>query len=189
MPAPPPVEARARAAVAWLATDRAARRVFLVAIAGAIVAWYVAGRRQWFIRDDWAFLITRNYMRDVAGWQRWLFEPTAGHWMTVPLLIYRGLRNLFGLDSYWPFLAVNLALHLGIVLAVRQLVRRAGAAEWTNTLVCTALLVFGAGWENIVFAIQITCNLSLLAFLVQMLLVDHEGDVDRARRRSVRCLR
>lgn len=179
MPGPLPFEARARAAVEWTTTDRAARRAFLAAVALAVVVWIVVGRSQWFIRDDWAYLITRDYVRNVAGWRRWLFEPTAGHWMTVPILIYRGLRNLFGLDSYWPFLSVNLALHLGIVLAVRQHIRRVGASEWTNTLISSTLLIFGAGWENIVFAIQITCNLSLLAFLVQLLLVDHEGPVDR----------
>ena len=41
------------------------------------------------------------------------------------------------------------------------------------------LLVFGAGWENLVFAVQIVYNFSLLAFLGQMLLVDHDGPLDR----------
>jgi hypothetical protein len=174
-----PFEGPARSTLQWMRTDRAARYAFLAAIGVAVVAWYIVGRSQYFIRDDWAFLITRDLVRDASGWKRWLFEPTAGHWMTVPILIYRGLRNAFGLDSYWPFLSVNLALHLGIVLCVRQLCRRVGVSEWTNTLVCGTLLVFGAGWENIVFAIQITCNLSLLAFLLQILLTDHEGRVDR----------
>lgn len=173
------LEARARRAVGWAATDRGAERAFHVAVVVAVLVWFVVGRNQWFIRDDWAFLITRDRVRDAAGWQRWLFEPTAGHWMTVPILVYRLVRNVFGLGSYWPFLAINLALHLGIVLAVRQLCRRVGVTAWTTTLMCSVLLVFGAGWENIVFAIQITCNISLLAFLVQLLLVDHDGPVDR----------
>ena len=151
----------------------------MLSVAVAVVVWYVVGRSQWFIRDDWAFLITRDRIRELEGWRPWLFEPTAGHWMTWPILIYRGLRNVFGLGSYWPFLAVNLALHLGCVLAVREICRRVGATAWTTTLVCAGLLVFGPGWENIVFAIQITCNLSLLAFLVQLLLVDHDGPVGR----------
>jgi hypothetical protein len=41
------------------------------------------------------------------------------------------------------------------------------------------LLVFGAGWENLVFAVQIVYNFSLLAFLGQLLLVDHDGPLDR----------
>ncbi|MCU1360198.1 MAG: hypothetical protein JWN99_1487 [Ilumatobacteraceae bacterium] len=174
-----PAEARARAAATWLTTDRGARRAFLAAIVVALAVWYVVGRQQWFIRDDWMLLITRENMQRDSGWQRALFQPGAGHWLTVPVLVYRMLRNVFGLDSYWPFLGLNLLLHLGLVLAVRQLIRRVGVTEWTNTLVCAMLLVFGAGWENIVFAVQITCNASLLVFFVQILLTDHEGDVDR----------
>ena len=41
------------------------------------------------------------------------------------------------------------------------------------------LLVFGSGWEDIVFAIQLVYNLSLVAFLAMVLLVDHDGPPDR----------
>ncbi|MFM2072543.1 MAG: hypothetical protein RLZZ623_2806, partial [Actinomycetota bacterium] len=176
---PTALEVRVRRMASRTATDDAARRAFAIAVVVAVAVWFVVGRQQWFIRDDWAVLVTRDRVRHLEGWQPWLFQPTAGHWMTVPVLIYQALRNVFGLGSYWPFLVVNLALHLGCVLAVRQLCRRIGVSEWTTTLVCAGLLVFGPGWENIVFAIQITCNLSLLAFLLQILLVDHDGPVDR----------
>lgn len=173
------VEVRARSTWAWVRTDVAAEWAFRVAVLLAVPVMYVVGRAQWFIRDDWAFILTRNLIREQVGWQEWLLLPTAGHWMTAPLLVYRGIENLFGIDSYWPFLAVNMALHFAVVLTVRALCKRVGASPWTTTLVCASLLVFGAGWENIVFAIQITYELSLLAFLLQILLVDHDGPVDR----------
>jgi hypothetical protein len=169
----------ARAAWRRLSTDEGAAWTFRAALVLTVPVMYIVGRHQWFIRDDWAFIVTRNAIREQVGWQEWLFLPTIGHWMTVPLLIYRGIENTFGIDSYWPFLAVNMAIHIGIVLAVRRLCRRAGVQAWTTTLVCAGLLMFGAGWENIVFAVQITYGLSLLAFLVQLLLVDHEGPIDR----------
>ena len=71
------------------------------------------------------------------------------------------------------------ATHLGIVLLVRRVCGRLDVSAWMTTLICSVLLVFGGGWENILFAIQITYNLSLLAFLAQFLLVDHTGPVDR----------
>jgi hypothetical protein len=52
-------------------------------------------------------------------------------------------------------------------------------SPWTSTLLCSILLVFGGGWMNIVFAVQITYNLSLVCFLAQVLLADHEGPIDR----------
>ena len=50
---------------------------------------------------------------------------------------------------------------------------------WTATILAGTLAMFGAGWENIVFAIQLVYNLSLLAFLVHLILIDHDGPPDR----------
>jgi hypothetical protein len=52
-------------------------------------------------------------------------------------------------------------------------------SEWTTVVVCALMLLFGNGWENVVFAVQVTYNLSLVAFLAHLLLVDHEGPVGR----------
>lgn len=169
-----------------MTSDRTARLVFRWSLPIVAVVFWVVGRDQWFIRDDWSFLLSRNALRETVGVGDWLFVPGSGHWMTVPILIYRLIEMVFGIDSYWPFLVVNMALHVGIVVAVRALMRRAGASEWTTTLVAVMLLLFGAGWENIVFAIQITYNLTLLCLFAQLLLVDHDGDGrDEVDRRDV----
>jgi hypothetical protein len=163
----------------WVATDKAADTAFVTAVAIAAVVLWITGRRQWFIRDDFAFLITRNLMRNQRGIDEWLFAAQDGHWMTPPILLYRAIQNVFGIDSYWPFLLPTMIAHVVTVLLVRTLCRRCGASRWTSTLICAALLVFGSGWENVIFAIQITYNLSLVAFLAVIVLVDHDGPVDR----------
>ena len=163
----------------FVASDRGAVIAFRVALGISVIVFWVVGRHQWFIRDDFAFLITRNLIRTDHGIDEWLFVAQDGHWMTPPILVYRAVQNIFGIDSYWPFLIPTMAIHVGIVLCVRALCRRVGVSEWTTTLICAVLLVFGSGWENIVFGIQITYNLSLLAFLAHLLLVDHDGPTDR----------
>ena len=163
----------------YLSTDGGARSVFRVGLALGIVALVVIGSKQWFIRDDWALVITRTAVRDQVGWKDWLFYSQDGHWLTVPVLVYRAIENVFGLDSYLPFLIPNLIVHVAAVLLVRRICVRCGASAWTTTLVSLTLLVFGAGWENVVFAVQVSYNLSLVAFLAAILLVDHEGPVDR----------
>ena len=173
------IELRARH---WLAAARSpdgAKWAFRIAVGVSIVIYFVVGRRQWFIRDDWAFIISRNVLRNQFGLDEWLLTAQDGHWMTPPILIYRGIQNLFGISSYWPYLIPTMALHLAAVFMVRALCRRHGVAPWATTILCSVLLVFGGGWENIVFAIQITYNLSLVAFLAQVLLVDHDGRPDR----------
>ncbi len=165
--------------IALARSPHAADRVFWALLLPAFAVYYVIGRRQWFVRDDWAFIFTRNQMRTSMGADDWLLFPQDGHWMTGPILVYRAIQNTFGIDSYWPYLIVLLATHVGLVLLVRTLCRRVGASAWITTLTCAVLLVFGTGWENMVFAIQITYNFSLLAFLAQVLLVDHDGPADR----------
>jgi len=155
------------------------RHVSVAVLAVAMVILGFVGRRQWFIRDDWAFVLTRRAMRDQLGVGDWLFAAQDGHWMTPPLLVYWVIEQAFGIDSYWPFLIVNMALHVAAVLLVRELCRRVGVSEWTTLLVCTLMLLFGSGWENVVFAVQVTYNLSLVAFFAHLVLVDHEGPVGR----------
>ena len=160
-------------------SDSGAKWAFRGALALSVAVYFVIGRNQWFVRDDWAFVVSRNAIRTNLGWKSWLFEGQDGHWMTVPILIWRGIQNVFHLGSYWPYLIPNLVLHVAMVLLVRVLCRRVGVSAWTSTLVCALLLLFGSGWDNLVFAIQITYNLSIVCFLAQVLLVDHEGPTDR----------
>lgn len=173
------VEARVRRGVDALRSDAAAKWAFALAVVGAVVVFYFVGRHQTFVRDDWASVLTRDKVHQVYGWQHWLLDPQDGHWLTVPVLVFHATMNWFGLHSYWPFLVPTLLSHVGAVLLVRVLCRRNGVSAWTTTLVCSLLLVFGAGWENMVFAIQISYNFSLVAFLAQIVLTDHDGPVDR----------
>lgn len=99
--------------------------------------------------------------------------------MAPPLAFWRLLQNVFGVGSYWPYLLPTMALHIAAVLLVRMWCRRLGVSAWTTTIVSVLLLVFGTGWEDIVFAVQLVYNVSLVCFLVHLRLVDHDGPVDR----------
>ena len=93
--APPPLRGAATAARGW---------AFWIAFACSLVVLYVGGRHQWFIRDDWALLLTRQDLLRDHGVAEWLFQPQDGHWLTVPAILFRALAAVFGLGSYWPFL-------------------------------------------------------------------------------------
>jgi hypothetical protein len=171
-------ELRARRAVAWAATDAGAMWAFRAALVAAVPIFYVVGRTQWFNRDDWAFVLTREQMQAVGGWS-WLLAPQDGHWLTVPILFFQAVGGVFGIDSYWPFLLLALLSHAAAVVLVRMLCRRVGVSAWTTTLLAVMLLLFGAGWHNLTFAIQVCYNLSVVCFVAQILLADHDGPVDR----------
>ena len=170
---------RVQHGIRWLRSDDGALWAFVVALFASLVVLIVVGRHQWFIRDDWAFVLTREKVHRASGLDDMLFMAQDGHWMTFPIIIFRVIHGLFGVKSYWPYLLPTVACHLGIAVMVRVLARRAGVTAWTATILAGMLAVFGSGWENIVFAVQIVYNLSLLAFLVQIWLVDHDGPADR----------
>ncbi|MEP7048076.1 MAG: hypothetical protein ABI949_15400 [Ilumatobacteraceae bacterium] len=173
------VEARVRRDVAWAGSDDGARWAFLLVLAGSVLVMYAVGRNQWFIRDDWAFIFTREKVHQASGLDAMLFMAQDGHWMTGPILIYRAIHAAFGTGSYWPYLLPTMACHVGITVMIRKLSIRVGVTPWTATILAGTFAVFGSGWENIVFAIQLTYNLSLLGFLVHLSLIDHEGPPDR----------
>jgi hypothetical protein len=160
-------------------SDATARRAMWIAWPLGILIVVVIGRHQWFIRDDWAFILTRQRMREVNGIDSMLLAPQDGHWMTWPILVFRLLHGTFGTGSYLPYLIVLWATHVGAVVLARAWMVRLGVSAWISTLMTILLLLFGAGWENLMFAIQIVYNLSLIAFLGHTLLVDHDGPIDR----------
>jgi len=73
------VEPRLRRGAAWAATDDGARWAFWAIMAGSIVVLYVAGRNQWFIRDDWAFVFTREKVHQASRLDDMLFQAQDGH--------------------------------------------------------------------------------------------------------------
>lgn len=172
------LELRARRAATWAGSDAGATWAWRVALVLAVPIFYFVGRHQWFNRDDWAYLLTREQMRASHGWDEWLFVPQDGHWLTLSILVFKGTLATFGLDSYWPFLLLALLSHTGAVLLVRVLCRRVGVSAWTTTLIATMLLLFGSGWHNLTFAIQVCYSLSIVCFLGQLLLADHDGPAD-----------
>lgn len=99
--------------------------------------------------DEWSFFLDRRGMSADS-----LLMPHNQHFVLVPVLIYKLMLNVAGLDHYWVFRAVILALHVCVALVVFALARRRFGG-WA-AVACTApVLFFGAGYENIIYPFQI----------------------------------
>jgi hypothetical protein len=156
-------------------SQTAAAVAFGVVLAGVFVWLLYVGRHQWFKGDEWRFLADRD-----GGDLRDLLRPHSFvHWTTAPIVVYRVLFRLFGVRTYVPYLTVLVALHLTVATLLRLIMRRAGVSPWTATVAALVFALFGAGYQNILWAFQITFVGSLALGLTHLLLADHDGPVDR----------
>jgi len=158
--------------------NRTEDRVAVVVFAGVGVfasgLFLYLGRRVWFSNDEWDFITTRR-----AGNFDDLMRPHFGHWSTIPILVYRLLWWTVGLRSYVPYQVLIVALHLAAAWMIRCVMRRAGVRPWIATATAAILVLFGRGYQDIVWAFQITQVGSLVFGLGHLLLVDHDGPLDR----------
>ncbi len=157
----------------WTSRDWA-RWTFLAYLVAAIPILLWMGDNRWFLGDEWSFLTAKS-ATDLGG----LFAPHNQHWSTIPILIYRLMYTLFGLHEYWPYQLLVILAHLAIAGLLRMVMRRCGVRPWLATVVAGTYVLFGPGRDDILWAFQIGFTLSVVFGLVQMLLADHDGSIDR----------
>jgi hypothetical protein len=135
---------------------------------------FALGRYRWFFHDEWDYLAGRN-----GGDIENILIPHNEHWSTLPILVYRALFRLVGLRSYLPYQAVLVVLHLTAAALLRVVMRRAGVGPWIATAAAALFVLFGTGAENLVYAVNMGFAGALVFGLVQLLLADHDGPIDR----------
>ena len=155
----------------------ASDRWSIIVFAAAIVVGFVAlvseiSRYYWFNGDDWQFLANRD-----GGDLRQLVEPHNEHLVSVPILAFRGMFRLWGLESYRPYQLPVIVLHLTAVVLLWLIIRRCQVNPWIATAAASVFILFGPGEENIIWAFQIGFTGSLVLGLAHLLLADHEGPI------------
>jgi hypothetical protein len=143
--------------------------VHVVTLLGAGVVLLRANWSQWFFGDEWEFLVARDVGDDPAAA---LFAPHNEHWSTLPVLVWRGLLHVVGLESYLPYAAVLVLLHLALAHVLWRVLRRTGCEPWLATGLAATFAVLGAGSENLLWAFQIGFVGSVLFGYLAALVVD-----------------
>jgi hypothetical protein len=139
----------------------------VIAIAAVVVSaailWLSRGFTFYF--DEWDFITTAPTWNAAT-----LLEPHNLHPAMLPRLVYAVMLATVGLRSYLPYMAILLALHAANVVLLFEVVRRR-AGDPVGVACAAVLLVLGAGWENLLWAFQIsfvgsvTCRLGMLLSL------------------------
>ena len=124
----------------------------IVALAAAVgcgaILWLARGYTFYF--DEWVFILS------APDWNAASYlQPHNLHPAFLPRLIYAAMLWTVGLRAYWPYMAILLVLHATNVVLLFELVRRR-AGDLIGVACAAILLVLGAGWENLLWAFQMT---------------------------------
>lgn len=158
------------------ADDRLSWRVHVASLAGGLVFLLYVNRAQWFYGDDWDFLDRRG----VFGAHLGLFFPHNEHWSTLPILLYRGVFGLIGIRHYLPYAALGITFHLLAAHMLWRIMRRTGSNALVATGVAAVFVVLGAGYENLLWAFQVTFIASLAFGLAHIWVIQVRPDVKGA---------
>jgi hypothetical protein len=127
-----------------------------------------------FFADEWAFIADRS-LSDTATW----WQPHNEHWVTLPMLLYRGLVETVGIGSYVPYSIAVIGLHLVVAGFVYVLLERE-CGSWPAFMGSLVILLLGSGFENLFWGFQITFLGSVVLGLAALSLIDGGASVRRA---------
>jgi hypothetical protein len=122
-----------------------------VLTSGAILVAFSNGL--YFVGDSWDFLLTRG---TIDGADRGLLAPHNEHWSTLPILVFRAMSAVFGLDHYLPYVLLMIVTHMVLCVAFYLVMTSLGAARWPALLATLLLAFFGGGYENTMWEFQIS---------------------------------
>ncbi|MGD0809090.1 MAG: hypothetical protein ABSA91_05190, partial [Acidimicrobiales bacterium] len=149
----------------------AAVAVHFVSLVGAFAFWTWLDKGLWFFGDEWDFLVTRGLGFGPTNPES-IWFPHNEHWSTLPILLWRGLFNVFHLTSYWPYIVPVLLAQVGVMHLTWRLCRRAGVDPWVATAAVAMLGFLGAGAEDLTWGFQIGFIGSVLFGLLAFDLLD-----------------
>lgn len=140
--------------MSWRADGWRVAAVAAFAVAAAVIfAWQT---KLGFILDEWDFLLGRRGSDPDV-----FLLPHHEHIAIAPIVIYKVLLAVFGMESAQPWHVLSLVMFLAtIALVFTWLRERVG--EWLALAGVLPLLVFGAAWDNVLWPFQIGFTGSIL---------------------------
>lgn len=148
---------------AWVADARAPRVAMAALGLAAFVLIMYAGRHlNTFLYDEWNFVLNRRGVSFDT-----FFRPHNEHLSAVPVLVFKAMFQVVGLDTYWPYrvLVALLVVLSGVLVWV---LARPRVGPWWALVPATLVLVVGPGADDIIWPFQIgfdgavACGLGML---------------------------
>jgi hypothetical protein len=140
-----------------------------LSLVAAGVLLLVENRRLWFIGDDWDFLAQRGLTTHTSNGTFSIWMPHNEHWSTLPILLWRALFSLFGVDHYVLYALPVIVAHLVLVRVLWRFMLRHQVDVWVAVGASVIFAFLGTAWEDLAWAFQIgfvgSTLLGVLAFI------------------------
>src|SRR3954470_22805076 len=150
-------------------SDRAVWLALAALILVASVENLHDGRGTSFFEDEWDWV---QWRRD---WNADAFlQPHVQHLVAVPVLIFKLLFATAGLGSYAPYRVAALLAHV-VVCVLVFLVARRYVGPWLAVAATTLVLFLGAGWQDVLWAVNLDRTIATACGLGIVLLIDRRG--------------
>ena len=144
--------------------------VLLAAVSVIAAGWFlVLTSGEYFFSDEWSRF---SFFPNVDF--EWTLHGTSGHLIFLNALLYRGLLEVFGGDSYLPFRLTCLALQLAAVWLLYFYLRPRVNA-WLVVGCATPLLFLGSAWVVTASAYGIVILTPIVLGLGALLALDSRG--------------
>jgi hypothetical protein len=152
----------------WMTPRTVWRLAFasIIFVEVAMLLW--VGRKQWYFFDEWRLVIERvvPHPDGPLAQLRLLFRPDGEHVIGIPLAIFVVIVRWFGVDSYWPFVFVNVIIRVATLFVLDDVCRRVGARRMVRLLAVATIALFGEGYESLFGQSIIFAGFTLIACLL-----------------------
>ena len=145
--------------------------VLTVGLLASTVFLVNLGRHLYFFGDEWDPLLHRGLH---LGGKDGILYPHNEHWSTIPIVLYRILWNLIGLNHYGIYQLMSVGSLMATCVGMYVLLRRTGVTAWP-AVVAVLILGWGGFGEDTLWAFQVGF-LGSLAFGVLAVLAVHSTD-------------
>ena len=127
------------------------RLTFACIIVGEAAMLLWVGRKEWYFFDEWRLVVERvvPHAHGPFSLFKQMFRPDGEHVVGLPLTFFVIIVRLFGIDTYWPFVFVNILIRVATLVILDDICRRVGARRLVRLVAVAGIAFFGEGFESL----------------------------------------
>jgi len=148
----------------------------LVCACAFVVALWI-GRNGFFVWDEYSYWTERYQLLHQHHFLDYLMREHVGHWIAVPMLLWAPIQQVFGLESYLPYVIPTVLAHCVAGFAMFSLLSGRARLPKPLALGTAALyLSLGSAAANVCFGWQVGLVIPIACVLLAIEMLDRYAE-------------